>query len=61
MKEEALACLSLAYKYVKLSDCVRDQRPSLLRDSILCNLLSQMEAMEYLFKKRVEELAYEDD
>ena len=59
-KEDALACISLVYKYIKMSDCVQDQRPSLLSDSILCNLLSQIEAMEYLFKKRVEELAYED-
>lgn len=59
-QQDAEDCLSLAYKYVCLSDCVQSQRPSLLSDSILSNLLAQKEVVEILFEKRVRELAYED-
>jgi hypothetical protein len=60
MKEDALACLSLSYKYVSLIDCVSGQRPRLLADSKLQRLLDQKEMIEQLFKDRLEEIAYGD-
>jgi hypothetical protein len=61
MKEDALACLSLSYKYVSLVDCVAGQRPRLLTDRKLQTLLDQKEMIEQLFKDRLEEIAYGDD
>ncbi len=61
MKEEALDCLSLAFKYVSLMDCVISQRPALLSDRKLQRLLDQKEMIEQLFRDRLEEIAYEDE
>jgi len=61
--EMAADCLSLAYKYNNLMDCVQGQRPQLLEDPILSMLLFQRNSLEIAFNNRVTQLAgeYMDD
>jgi hypothetical protein len=57
LHEAADACLSLAYKYVSLIDCVESQRPQLLSDPTLAMLALQRKLLEDQFEARVRELA----
>lgn len=53
----ARACLSLAYKYTCMRDCVKDQRPELLGDPTLAVLEVQLDALQSAFDKRVKDIA----
>lgn len=58
MKQEALDCLSLSYKYYTLRDCVKSQRPILMDDFKLSLIDAQIEHLEQLFEDRIRTLAY---
>lgn len=57
LPKAADACLSLAYKYVSLIDCVESQRPQLMADPTLAALAQQRKFLEEQFEARVRELA----
>lgn len=57
LPEAADACLSLAYKYASLVDCVESQRPQLMSDQTLAMLAQQRKFLEEQFEARVRELA----
>lgn len=59
-KDAAEACLSLAYKYTTLQDCVQGQRPELLSDPVLAALAEQQQLLTDLFEARVRKLAEGD-
>lgn len=61
-RDDAEACLSLAYKYPSLRACVKGQRPQLLlRDPVLQTLEIQIEALTDAFEERVIKLAHNPD
>ena len=52
-------CMSLSYRYNNIMDCVKYQRPQLLKDPVLTMIMHQYNYAEQAFKNRIEELAQE--
>jgi hypothetical protein len=59
--EWANDCLSLSYKYTSLMGCVKDQRPGLLNDPVIRQLMMQKKIIEDNFESYIRQLAGDDD
>jgi len=60
-KEWANDCLSLSYKYPSVMDCVESQRPGLLNDPVIRQLMMQKKIIEDNFESYIRQLAGDDD